>query len=200
MDLSAQYSRPILVGSAVIAAINLGSTFWLDTVAFPPWECLYASTLTLLILLALFLLHTGFALFWKGQRKPHLIMTVVVATAICGLLWIPMVFGNGRERWFLETGEREFTQTIDSVVGNRLILTAERRRLNDTYPNFQVYGETNLDGTYSIFFYDKTVARGPHGYLYYSGEWKEQKDGSKLLLLPNSYKTYSHLTNHWYRF
>jgi hypothetical protein len=101
---------------------------------------------------------------------------------------------------FCAAEQQEFNQSIDAVIANRSLLTGEHRQLHGVDPRFQVWGETNVDGTFSVFFYNMTAPRGPHGYLYYSGEWKERTSGSELFFLPNSYKAFSHFTNHWYRF
>jgi hypothetical protein len=38
----------------------------------------------------------------------------MTAAAICGLAWIPVVFGDGQKRWFFETGEQECSASRNS--------------------------------------------------------------------------------------
>jgi hypothetical protein len=165
----------------------------------------FVSFISLVSLVCLFFVNLGFAVFQSKQRMAHLVMSLLIIIAFCGIFPLCLKWGGNTQRqWFFQKGMQTYNLMVDKVIQNKAMLTDEESRLDDLVGRKGVYGYTNADGSITIRF----QGRGNWlraGYLFYSGSQMTVKPGNtNLYFIPsnNCYKNYHwvHLTNGWYEY
>ncbi|MGA2242856.1 MAG: hypothetical protein ABSH11_12595 [Verrucomicrobiota bacterium] len=202
-------SRVTIINLTVLLlVIFFASLIWMGFSATYPFFTLFVYAVSLLSLVCLFFVNLGFAVFKSKQRMAHIIMSLLIIVAFCGIFPLCIKWGGNTQRqWFIQRGIQTYQPMADKVMQNKAKLTDSYIPLDTLVGRSEVYGHTNADGSITIKFRGRNNYMSV-GYLYYSGNKMTVKPGDTNLYFiannlgysePNCYY-YVHLTNGWYEY